>query len=393
MQCLVAVAVFGAFVCSADAGSVLNVRDFGAKGDGFTDDSLSIQAAIQASPEGGTVSIPAGTFVIGLAGQARQSGLVGTVGNYPDKTLIHSSLIIGKKSLHLVGAGAATILQIQAHAKARAISVTPTATNVLIANLVIDGNKTQRQTQDAWPNGFVVDALILGWFAKGLIVSGVETRNGIEDGIGCWQCDSVTYASMHSFNNGTKFAGGTGASYSGKNGIIRDSVFENNNGAGLWSAYGTEKVAIQNNIFRGNTGAAIDAGGQNASDNDSDYSITGNTLIGNGTGGYAAIEIRGITKGLISGNTISDNIAGIRLQDAVGNHTSRAWTISNNVIGNSQVKHIQSKGIWIAGVSSSVQISGNKCSNNGNSVSDQIYIEPKALVNPDYLSVNSLVFQ
>lgn len=42
----------------------LNVRDFGAKGDGITDDTLFIQSAILACPEHGRVLIPAGNYKI-----------------------------------------------------------------------------------------------------------------------------------------------------------------------------------------------------------------------------------------------------------------------------------------------------------------------------------------
>ena len=42
----------------------LDVRDFGAKGDGIQDDTLFIQAAIMACPEKSRVLIPAGTYRI-----------------------------------------------------------------------------------------------------------------------------------------------------------------------------------------------------------------------------------------------------------------------------------------------------------------------------------------
>src|SRR5436190_9414413 len=46
---------------------VYNIRDFGAKGDGTTLDTAAVQAAIDACARdgGGTVLVPAGTFVIG----------------------------------------------------------------------------------------------------------------------------------------------------------------------------------------------------------------------------------------------------------------------------------------------------------------------------------------
>ena len=43
----------------------LDVRDFGAKGDGVTEDTAMLQAAILCCPEGGRVLIPAGDYVTG----------------------------------------------------------------------------------------------------------------------------------------------------------------------------------------------------------------------------------------------------------------------------------------------------------------------------------------
>lgn len=42
----------------------INVRDFGAKGDGIADDTDAIQAAIDAAENGGTVQIPRGTYMV-----------------------------------------------------------------------------------------------------------------------------------------------------------------------------------------------------------------------------------------------------------------------------------------------------------------------------------------
>ena len=43
----------------------LDVRDFGAKGDGISDDTPMLQAAILSCPEGGRVLVPAGKYVTG----------------------------------------------------------------------------------------------------------------------------------------------------------------------------------------------------------------------------------------------------------------------------------------------------------------------------------------
>ena len=51
-------------VCTEDEFVTLNVREFGAKGDNVTDDTLFIQCAINACPKGGRVWIPAGDYRI-----------------------------------------------------------------------------------------------------------------------------------------------------------------------------------------------------------------------------------------------------------------------------------------------------------------------------------------
>jgi len=226
----------------------------------------------------------------------------------------------------------------------------------------------------------VVDALLAGWLANGLTISAVESRNGIEDGAGCWQCNQVTYAFLNLHDNGTSTAGGTGASYSGRNGIIRNSTFNGNTGPGIWAAFGTDTITIENNTIRSSGGAAISIGGQSGGtlDYDANYTITGNTLTGNGLSGFAAIEIYSTANGSISGNTIDDNLSGIRIQNASGATTSTGWTISGNLIENTTSARLQRSGILVEGTSNQIQISDNTCANNGTGISDQIVVAPTA---------------
>lgn len=42
----------------------INVKNFGAKGDGVTDDSNSIVTAIEQSEKGSTIYFPAGTYLV-----------------------------------------------------------------------------------------------------------------------------------------------------------------------------------------------------------------------------------------------------------------------------------------------------------------------------------------
>ncbi|MDQ6834137.1 MAG: glycoside hydrolase family 55 protein, partial [Chloroflexota bacterium] len=74
---------------------ILNVKQYGAAGNGTTDDTTAIQAAIDAVPaSGGTVFFPPGTYIVA-----------------PKKTVG----IVIKSSLRLAGAGTASILKIRDH--------------------------------------------------------------------------------------------------------------------------------------------------------------------------------------------------------------------------------------------------------------------------------------
>ena len=53
------------FFHTKEESAVLNVCEFGASGDGETDDTIFIQAAIMACPKGGRVSIPEGKYCVG----------------------------------------------------------------------------------------------------------------------------------------------------------------------------------------------------------------------------------------------------------------------------------------------------------------------------------------
>jgi Pectate lyase superfamily protein len=57
------------------ADKVFNVKEFGAKGDGVSDDTAAIQAAIDAAPNGSTISLPSGTYNVANFVVKNRSGL------------------------------------------------------------------------------------------------------------------------------------------------------------------------------------------------------------------------------------------------------------------------------------------------------------------------------
>jgi len=79
----------------AYAQTILNVKQYGAAGNGTTDDTAAIQAAIDAVPaSGGTVMFPPGTYIVA-----------------PKKTVG----IVIKSNLRLAGAGKESVLKIKDH--------------------------------------------------------------------------------------------------------------------------------------------------------------------------------------------------------------------------------------------------------------------------------------
>ncbi|HEX6462605.1 MAG TPA: glycosyl hydrolase family 28-related protein [Candidatus Saccharimonadales bacterium] len=68
--------------------NVINVNDYGALGDGITDDTNAIQTAIYAATTGGTVMFPRGTYMVrGLKVKTKGTQLVGTRGGVVIKRL------------------------------------------------------------------------------------------------------------------------------------------------------------------------------------------------------------------------------------------------------------------------------------------------------------------
>jgi hypothetical protein len=57
------------------SGKVLNVKDLGARGDGVTDDTAAIQAAINAAPKGATIYFPVGIYTVSNVLVNNRSGL------------------------------------------------------------------------------------------------------------------------------------------------------------------------------------------------------------------------------------------------------------------------------------------------------------------------------
>lgn len=136
---------------------VVSVKDFGAAGDGVTDDTAAIQAAID-SIVGGSVFVPVGTYLI--SSPIRLNRGVRLIGAGPFDTIENASTKIKLKA-----ASNCAMLQTPA-----AISGAGAATHFLaIENILFDGNKTEQtaevsagavQFHGAWVGSWVRNVFI-----------------------------------------------------------------------------------------------------------------------------------------------------------------------------------------------------------------------------------------
>lgn len=138
--------------------AALSVAQFGARGDGKTDDRAAFQAAIDAAISGtGELYVPPGTYLI-AAEDRRAYGLV-----------IHGKL-------HLRGAGQdRTVLQQAPDTRPSVRLINVSGDGIVIEDLTLDGNK-QAQTKNEQRHGLFVTA------AQGLRIHHVTARNFTGDG-------------------------------------------------------------------------------------------------------------------------------------------------------------------------------------------------------------------
>lgn len=368
--------------------TVVNVKDYGAKGNGAADDAPAIQNAINAlASTGGTVNIPAGTYMLGTS--------AGGVESYPNGQPIQNAIIINKPNVIFKGAGSNTVLMLMPHMKMRVIDVT--ASNVTVDSIVIDGNKSQRNGTGGWPNGDVVDGLLVGdQVANHITFQNCEVRNGIESGMGFWKSDDATVQNCFSHDNGVPQAGGSGLDLSGGARAKAISNTFTGNSSGIWSAFGSKDVTIQNNIIKNNSAAGIVVGGftvDTGAGNNSGFTISGNTLSGNGAAGFSAVSIASASNGTITGNTIINNANdGIAVTDDGINPPSTNWTITSNICSNTDTSRTQKWGMRILSKSNGIILRQNTCQNNGQSINDQMVIASTASVNSDWKTANTLSY-
>lgn len=314
-----------------DKMKIINVLSYGAKGDGVTDDTTAIQAAIDAAfaAGGGIVFLPEGTCI--------------------------ASQILLKGNVVLVGAGKnITILKQKDNSNVNFVSAANTSITFYgIKNLTIDGNYANQTTG----NGLVLagnDSFAIGCEVKNCKSYGILLFGGARSKVeGCYvhhnknvgifvgndgfTIDDVNISnSQIEYNESHGILVGNNATTIATNVTVSDNIVNLNGtdagpgGGGIWAVVGAADVTISNNNVKANHGDNIGIAGAVR------VTITGN--ISKGATGP-------ITDLVNSGIAISTGSVNI--------------TVTGNVCYNNS-----GMGIGVRGTSTNITIIGNLCYNN-----------------------------
>ncbi|WP_284319032.1 right-handed parallel beta-helix repeat-containing protein [Dyella acidisoli] len=291
-------------------GTVINVRDKGAKGDGVHDDTSAFQAAVDALPGGGTVTVPSGNYIIDamravnlrsnmLLQLAPDATLTAIPNNSPrshvikvwsaNNVRITGGRIVGERGNH-TGAGGEWGYGINIQA----------SNHVHVSDIHIS---------ECWGDGIWIGGI--GHFnavpSRDVVIDNVTSTHNRRQGLSIGPVDGVVIMnSTFSGSDGTKPMSGIDiepqAQGLARNITIDHCMISGNQGTGMEIHYNVSGVTIKNCTFQNNQGYGL-----LTVDSPSGITITDNVFTGNGLVG---LVIAGQTTHVkATGNTMTGNSA------------------------------------------------------------------------------------
>jgi parallel beta-helix repeat protein len=290
-------------------GNEYNARDFGATGDGQTDDTLAIQSAINTASAagGGIVYVPAGTYIVTASIELfshtglRGDGMGATVLKVKDEVGVD---VIGVVRTHLARAD-------------------QPLTNVIVSDLTMDGNRANNSTglQFGFFAGVKADVRppdedIVAWRVECHSFRGYGfDPHEVTDRLYLIEC-----VSHDNVRDGFAIDGII-------NGVVRGCIAYNNVRHGFNVITSSRNVILDQNIAFGNNSNGFTI--QNGS---FQIQITGNQAYQNIGDGIYCI---GVNDNFISNNAVFENLEnGVRLRGC-----ARTTVIGNRICDNSQKEH------------------------------------------------------
>ena len=347
--------------------SVFNAADFGAVGDGVSDDTVEIQAALNAANDagGGVVWIPPGTYKIS------------------------NSLIVYSKT-NVLGAGrGATTLRGTAGAYA-GVTVNGGLIYCTIAMVSADNASVRSITVDHVTNGATVNGIGIlhdgaGTPSTGCVIEDCQVLGHISHQYLIWNYKGIDSKIINNYVDGgsTTRDGTTGQegieSYGGIGALIAGNTVKNieQNGIYVWgdatSGYPTNLLIANNTVNGCFNGVRVSAPAYNvritnnhlksnweagvkvtcsAGEVLDDVALVGNSIETSDIGVYAPCETGSVCRRLlIDGNSIGDT------DNATGG-AMQLHGVSNCIVSNNHIRDASANGIYVQD-SSNLQVSGN----------------------------------
>lgn len=296
---------------------IFNVQNFGAKGDGITDDTAAIQSAIDAAAAagGGQVYMPTGTYIVS-GGEEPSDGC-----------------LMLKSNVYLYGDGMGeTNVKVADGSDTKITGVIRSAYgeethDFGVSNLTIDGNRDSTTGKvDGWFNGYIPGQ---EGYDSNVTLDSVEIKDCSGYGFDPHE-QTVNMVIKNSVSHGNGLDGFVAD-------FLSDSTFENNvaydnDRHGFNVVTSTHDFSLTNNVAynNGGNGIVVQRGSEDIP-SPSNITITGGQVYGNGAEGVLIKMSSAVT---VSDVDIHDNAsAGIRVYGS--NHVEIIDnTLNNNSLGN-----------------------------------------------------------
>ncbi|VVP01662.1 hypothetical protein PS850_02897 [Pseudomonas fluorescens] len=296
---------------------IFNVQNFGAKGDGITDDTAAIQSAIDAAAAagGGQVYMPTGTYIVS-GGEEPSDGC-----------------LMLKSNVYLYGDGMGeTNVKVADGSDTKITGVIRSAYgeethDFGVSNLTIDGNRDSTTGKvDGWFNGYIPGQ---EGYDSNVTLDSVEIKDCSGYGFDPHE-QTVNMVIKNSVSHGNGLDGFVAD-------FLSDSTFENNvaydnDRHGFNVVTSTHDFSLTNNVAynNGGNGIVVQRGSEDIP-SPSNITITGGEVYGNGAEGMLIKMSSAVT---VSDVDIHDNAsAGIRVYGS--NHVEIIDnTLNNNSLGN-----------------------------------------------------------
>ena len=355
-------------------GAAVNVLDYGATGDGTTDDTAAIQAAINA---GGAVYLPAGTYSV--TGITLDDNL-DMYGDGPD------TIILGDGNTSVITASSKSYFTLRDMTVKRTNGVSGSPTNqtvvltscswFLVDNVIFDGTSSTyggylfvRGAFNATINGcrFINKAAFAmtssdettgGTWSANCVISNCIKEGGASQGMNLYYVRNTTFDNCVSYGSTSTYGCGFVIEYECENIAVNNCVAYDNTRDGFYIegnvAYGVRNVTLTNCTAYNNGEAGL-----NLDANFDKISVIGGTYRDNVTT-FAA----GTGNGIMAASNVSLTVTGALITGNTGNGIRWYGTPFQGCFSGNVIKGNGAYGIYFDGTPTSISISENVFASN-----------------------------